>query len=62
MLIEMATPEGNAEARKESLRGPWHIAYPWRDERYYGTAAAVKARMEREIERYKAQVKLEGGQ
>lgn len=61
-VIVKATPEGNAEACKESPRGPWHIAYPWRNERYYGTQAAVEQRMVREIKRYKAQVAREGGQ
>ena len=60
-VIVKATPEGNAEARKESARGPWHIAYPWRDKRYYGTQASVEQRMVREIKRYEAQVKKEGG-
>ena len=45
----METDDGLAEATKDAQGEPWEIAYPWGDDRFYGTKSEVEKRMRKRI-------------
>jgi len=50
--IALRTSLGMAEAVRETGKAddiPWEIHYPWGDDKFYGTASQVKARMKKNI-------------
>ncbi len=47
--VEMETDDGLAEATKDAQGEPWEIAYPWGDDRFYGTKSEVEKRMRKRI-------------
>jgi len=47
--VTLPTQHGDAEATRTAIGMAWDINYPWGADRFYGTAAQVKARMIRAI-------------
>ena len=43
--------DGDVHATKGGLLEAWHIAAPWTDERFFGSAAECKARVQQIIKR-----------
>jgi hypothetical protein len=53
LVVTLLSSEGICEARrpraKHHTEEPWEIAYPWGDDRFYGTRAQVESRMRKRI-------------
>lgn len=50
--VTLPTSLGDAEAHRDRPKDAWQIGYPWKSERFYGTASEVKAKMKAEIDEY----------
>ena len=53
--VTLPTEHGDAEATRTAIGMAWDINYPWGADRFYGTAAQVKARMRAAITVHEAQ-------
>lgn len=53
--IKIPTSQGEAIATRDSARDPWHIQYPWGDDRFYGSMSETATRMQAHIDRCEAE-------